>query len=69
MALACCGIVFYWPVNGADRPNWACKSVLLTRVAFDDLLGVALGIAMIVLVLEGAARATKNSCQASPLTR
>jgi len=41
-------------VNGADRPNWPASPSFLTRVAFDDLLGVALGIAMIVLVLEGA---------------
>jgi len=47
-------LFFIGAVNGADRPNWPASPSFLTRVAFDDLLGVALGIAMIVLVLEGA---------------
>jgi two-component system NtrC family sensor kinase len=41
-------------LQGFDRPYWPKSSYFLLRVAFDDLLGVALGIAMIVLVLEGA---------------
>jgi PAS domain S-box-containing protein len=47
-------LFFISAVHGADRPNWPASPSFLTRVAFDDLLGVALGIAMIVLVLEGA---------------
>src|SRR5262249_20907026 len=41
-------------IHGIDRPHWPTSPFFLMRVAFDDLLGVALGIAMIVLVLEGA---------------
>ena len=40
--------------HGLDRPHWPSSAYFLTRVAFDDLLEIALGIAMIVLVLEGA---------------
>ena len=47
-------LFFISAVHGADRPNWPASPAFLTRVAFDELLGVALGIAMIVLVLEGA---------------
>ncbi|MBS1840808.1 MAG: PAS domain S-box protein [Acidobacteria bacterium] len=43
-------------LQGIDRPLWPGSPYFLLRVAFDDLLGVTLGIAMIVLVLEGARR-------------
>jgi len=47
-------LFFMSALHGADRPAWPASPSFLTRVAFDDLLGVALGIAMIVIVLEGA---------------
>ncbi|HLZ13752.1 MAG TPA: PAS domain S-box protein [Candidatus Acidoferrum sp.] len=47
-------LFFISAAHGADRPNWPASASFLTRVAFDDLLGVALGIAMLVLVLESA---------------
>ena len=37
-----------------DRPQWPHHPVFLLRVAFDHLLLVAIGIAMVVLVLERA---------------
>jgi len=40
--------------HGLDRPHWPGSAYFLTRIAFDDLLEIALGIAMLVLVLEGA---------------
>src|SRR5262249_29913564 len=48
------GLFFLNAVHGVDRPLWPASPFFLMRIAFDDLLGVALGIAMIVLVLEGA---------------
>jgi PAS domain S-box-containing protein len=48
------GLFFLNALHGLDRPLWPASPYFLMRVAFDDLLGVALGIAMIVLVLEGA---------------
>jgi two-component system NtrC family sensor kinase len=41
-------------LHGLDRPQWPSHPVFLLRVAFDHLLGVALGIAMVVLILESA---------------
>jgi PAS domain S-box-containing protein len=41
-------------LHGLDRPHWPADSLFLFRVAFDHLLGVALGIAMVAMVLEGA---------------
>src|SRR5271163_1677659 len=41
-------------VHAFDRPIWPQHPFFLLRVAFDHLLGVAIGIAMIVVVLEGA---------------
>ncbi len=41
-------------LNGLDRPLWPQSPISLLRVAFDHLLVVALGIAMVVLVLERA---------------
>ena len=51
------GLLFAGGLHGLDRPMWAESPVFLLRMAFDDLLGVAMGIAMIVVVLEsGRAR-------------
>jgi len=41
-------------LHALDRPIWPEHPLFLLRVAFDHLLGVASGIAMIVVVLEGA---------------
>ena len=48
------GVLFASGLHGLDRPLWHESPVFLLRLAFDDLLGVALGIAMIVVVLESA---------------
>ncbi|MHB8607875.1 MAG: PAS domain S-box protein [Candidatus Acidiferrales bacterium] len=48
------GIFLLSGLHGMDRPMWMQQSYFLLRVAFDHLLGVALGIAMVVVVLEGA---------------
>jgi two-component system NtrC family sensor kinase len=39
-------------LHGLDRPHWLQHPYFLLRVAFDHILGVALGIAMVVVVLE-----------------
>lgn len=41
-------------IHGIDRHQWPQHPMFLLRVAFDHLLGVSLGIAMVVVVLEGA---------------
>jgi PAS domain S-box-containing protein len=41
-------------LHGLDRPLWLHLPLFSLRVAFDHLLFVALGIAMVVVVLEGA---------------
>ena len=41
-------------LHGLDRPLWLESPLFPLRVTFDHLLGVALGIAMVVVVLEGA---------------
>ncbi len=48
------GIFLLSGLHGLDRALWLESPLFLLRVAFAHLLGVALGIAMIVLVLEGA---------------
>jgi len=48
------GVLFASGLHGLDRPLWHESPVFLLRLAFDDLLGIALGIAMIVVVLESA---------------
>jgi PAS domain S-box-containing protein len=48
------GIFLLTGLHGMDRPMWTQQQGFLLRVAFDHLLGVALGIAMVVVVLEGA---------------
>jgi PAS domain S-box-containing protein len=46
------GGFFVSALNGMDRPQWLYHPLFLLRVAFDHLLLVAIGIAMVVLVLE-----------------
>jgi PAS domain S-box-containing protein len=41
-------------LNGMDRPQWPYHPLFFLRVAFDHLLLVAVGIAMVVVVLERA---------------
>jgi PAS domain S-box-containing protein len=48
------GIFLLKGLHGMDNPLWVDSPLFLLRVAFDHLLGVALGIAMVVVVLEGA---------------
>jgi PAS domain S-box-containing protein len=48
------GIFLLIGLHGLDHPLWLQHPYFLLRVAFDHLLGVALGIAMAVVVLEGA---------------
>jgi PAS domain S-box-containing protein len=47
------GIFLLSGLHGFDRPLWVDSPLFLLRVAFDHFLGVALGIAMIVVVMEG----------------
>ena len=48
------GIFLMSGLHGLDRPLWPDSPLFLLRVAFDHFLGMALGIAMVVVVLEGA---------------
>jgi PAS domain S-box-containing protein len=48
------GTFFASGLHGMDRPEWPHHPVFLLRVAFDHLLGVAIGVAMVVLILERA---------------
>jgi PAS domain S-box-containing protein len=48
------GVFLLIGLHGIDRPMWPQHPSFLLRVATDHLLGVALGIAMVVVVLEGA---------------
>jgi two-component system NtrC family sensor kinase len=48
------GVFLLTGIHGLDRNMWPEHPYFLLRVAFDHLLGVALGIAMVVVVLEGA---------------
>jgi PAS domain S-box-containing protein len=48
------GIFLLKGLHGMDYPFWPDSPVFLLRVAFDHFLGVGLGIAMVVVVLEGA---------------
>lgn len=48
------GIFLLMGLHGLDRPHWPQHPYFLLRIAFDHLLGVALGVAMVVAVLEGA---------------
>jgi PAS domain S-box-containing protein len=48
------GLFFLEGLHGLDRTVWTLSPFSLQRVAFDHLLAVAIGIAMVVLVLEEA---------------
>src|SRR5215470_18375435 len=48
------GLFFLNGLHGLDRSVWFMSPFFLQRVAFDHLLAVGLGIAMVVLVLEEA---------------
>jgi len=48
------GIFLMSGLHGLDRPLWPDSPLFLLRVAFDHFMGMALGIAMVVVVLEGA---------------
>jgi PAS domain S-box-containing protein len=41
-------------LHSFDRPEWPNHLIFLLRLAFDNLLAVAMGVAMVVLVLEQA---------------
>ena len=54
------GLFFLSGLHGLDRHVWLESPFFLLRVAFDHILGVALGIAMVVVVLEGARSRTEE---------
>ena len=54
------GLFLLTGLHGLDRPLWPESPFFLQRVAFDHLLSVALGIAMVVLVLEKARARTDD---------
>jgi two-component system NtrC family sensor kinase len=54
------GIFILSGLHGLDRPLWPENPLFLLRIAFDQLLGVALGISMVVVVLEGARTRTEE---------
>ncbi len=54
------GIFILSGLHGLDRPLWPDNPLFLLRIAFDHLLGVALGISMVVVVLEGARTRTEE---------
>lgn len=54
------GIFLLSGLHGMDRPFWPQSPLFLLRVAFGHLLAVSLGIAMVVLVLEGARARTEE---------
>jgi two-component system, NtrC family, sensor kinase len=54
------GIFILSGLHGLDRPFWPESPLFLLRIAFDHLLAVALGISMVVLVLEGARTRTEE---------
>ena len=54
------GLFFLNGLHGLDRSMWFMSPFLLQRIAFDHLLAVALGIAMVVLVLEEARARTEE---------
>jgi two-component system NtrC family sensor kinase len=54
------GIFLLTGLHSLDRQFWQESPLFLLRIAFDHFLGVALGIAMVVLVLEGARARTEE---------
>src|SRR5260370_27657161 len=47
-------------LHGIDRPHWPEHPFFLLRVAFDHLLGVSIGIAMVVMMVEAARSRTEE---------
>ncbi len=61
------GLFLLMGLHGIDRPLWLQSPLFLLRIAFDHLLAVSLGIAMVVLVLERArARPGARECGWQP---
>jgi PAS domain S-box-containing protein len=54
------GIFLLTGLHGLDRPVWQESPYFLLRIAFDHFLGVALGIGMVVLILEAARARTEE---------
>jgi len=54
------GVFFLAGLHGLDQISWRSSPIFLLREAFDHLLGVALGIAMIVMVMERARERTEE---------
>lgn len=54
------GLFLLAALHGMDRPTWPQQPAFILRVAFDHLLGVSLGIAMVVVALEGARARTEE---------
>jgi two-component system NtrC family sensor kinase len=52
------GVFFLSGLHGLDRISWRSSPIFLLREAFDHLLGVALGIAVVVMVMERARERT-----------
>lgn len=59
-ALLLAGAFWLKGIHGIDRASWMDQPLFLLRVAFDHLLGVTLGVAMVVLVLEAARIRTED---------
>jgi len=54
------GALLLRALHGLDRPDWPAQTLDLLRVSFHSLLGVAMGIAMAVLVLEAGRARTED---------
>ena len=54
------GVFFLSGLHGLDQTMWRLSPIFLLREAFDHLLGVALGIAMVVMVMERARERTEE---------
>jgi len=54
------GSFFAMGLHGIDIPLWAQSPLFHLRIAFDHLLGVAIGIAMVVMVMESARSRTEE---------
>jgi PAS domain S-box-containing protein len=52
--------LFLRGLHGLDRPEWSAQGMELFRVAFEDLFGIGMGIAMTVLVLEAGRSRTED---------
>lgn len=54
------GAMLLRALHGVDRPDWPAQTLDLLRLSFHSLLGVAMGIAMAVLVLEAGRARTED---------